>query len=104
MKKLLSLVVAVALVVVLPVAAVADTRNVYADCGSSSPGGSFLSTGRALNYQKHSKSGFVPAEWSYSGQTLTKTKNWGGGFTGVQSATLTSPNTFSTAYASCPGR
>src|SRR5690606_31770908 len=57
MKKLLCVVVAVALVVVLPLAAVADTRNVYADCGSSSPGGSFLSTGRALNYQKHSKSG-----------------------------------------------
>jgi len=103
MKRIACLLVVLAMVAAFPLAAVADTRNVSAYCPTSAPGGYFRSTGTVLNYQKHSKSGFVPQEWSYSGQTLTKTKNWGGGFIGYQSAVLFSPNTFSSAYANCPG-
>lgn len=102
MKKVASLVVVLAMVVAFPLTAAADTRNVSAYCPTSAPGGFFRSTGTVLNYQKHSKSGFVPQEWVYSG-VLTKTKTWGGGFIGFQSAVLTSPNTFSSAYATCPG-
>jgi hypothetical protein len=102
MRRLTALAVVLAMVVAFPLAAMADTRNVSAYCPASAPGGFFRSTGTVLNYQKHSKSGFVPQEWNYTG-VLTKTKNWGGGFIGLQSAVLFSPNTFSSAYATCPG-
>lgn len=102
MKRVACLAVVLAMVVAFPLAAVADTRNVSAYCPTSAPGGFFRSTGTVLNYQKHSKSGFVDQVWSYTG-VQTKTKTWGGGFIGFQSAVLWSPNIFSSAYATCPG-
>lgn len=77
--------------------ALADTRNVGADCG---PGGYFYSSGTVSDYQKHTHNG-SSIEWSYSG-LQTKTKNWGWQ-TLWESATLESPWVFSSASARCLG-
>lgn len=96
------IIVVLFLVASLALPAVANTRDVSASCPASSPGGSFRSTGTVLNFQRHTKSGFGSLEYNYTG-TQSRTRNYGAGFTGTQWATLWSPNTFSSAFASCPG-
>lgn len=98
-RRFVAVLLATAMISTLSLVALAYSQTVSKQCPTSGSG--FTSRATVLNTQTHTKTGFVDAQYSYSG-VQSRTKSWGYGFTGWQSATINSANPIQSASASCP--